>query len=893
MHRPSLAPHLAAEVIEEEKENIVPLQGGRPVSQLVKTLASSRNYSLESLREKLQHERNQFEQQLRDLEEQDDPLQAYLNYIDWTHRNFPQGAKTSSGLFGLLERCASRFRDISLYKNDPRYLKVWLEYIDYHDTPRDAYIYLATKKIGVQLALFYEEFARHLELKDKFADAHGVYEIGIQFRAFPIRRLEKSFQKFRERMSARHISVSSPSEDIRNALALKQGRNIEPQSGEQLIKRSKIEIFQDDAEFDLNTIQSAFEKESSQDQPFESRRSRMKENTLAPTRWSGQILQQKKPGPIAAGEKLRIFCDNSSNTTTTQGGNTEVCRLIQSCKDGNHVYTLIEVPGKRPEKVMLNMDLLYPDLESELSSIEYLATLRRSLQTRVSETNSDNEAAPVHEQGKDIANFTISSLEDTSKFTTKDPTVTMYSKMAKNEVFDIFNQASQTCEQSEFTETRIDDPTVTNFDGFVTETMHPQRRTPEQPQEHLIPTQADEPNTDAHDVHNTSSSFLFYPSSKEGERQPSRKTIDPFDAGTRHSILQNLVIPLTTYPGYFDKSSKIASQFLRISDFFSSANSHSNSHSMILGCLGDEMYSLVSCFKRQKCSLVCLVESESGCLKVLKILRPATSWEFFILRRIRRRLLKDLSHEKQFAKAENLFSFSDESFLVLEYYPQGRLMDIINLFKAKGKLLDECLVMFFSIRLLEATETLHGMDIIHGNINTENCMINFVRSEDRNFSPVFDRSGKYGWDKKRLTLINFSAAIDLTEFQKGITFTSSSRALGSGFINRMDGKTWTYEIDNFGVADTIHALLFDESLQIAAIDGKIQIKRSLSRFWQPQLWQELFEVLVSSNGMVGHQANALKLKEIRGKLEEWLESYAEAGNLKRTIVFLEEELGSI
>lgn len=167
MHRPSLAPQQTARVIEEEKENIIPLQGGRPVTKLAKTLVTTRNLSLDGLKTKLQHERNQFEQELKDFEELDDPLQVYLNYIDWTHRNFLQGASSSSGLFSLLERCASKFRDVPHYKNDSRYLKVWLEYIEYHDTPRDAYIYLATKGIGTKLARFYEEFAHHLELKDR------------------------------------------------------------------------------------------------------------------------------------------------------------------------------------------------------------------------------------------------------------------------------------------------------------------------------------------------------------------------------------------------------------------------------------------------------------------------------------------------------------------------------------------------------------------------------------------------------------------------------------------------------------------------------------------------------------------------------------------------------
>lgn len=885
IRRPYLTPNLAADVIEEDKENIVPLHGGRPVTKLAQSLSGSRNYSIDYLKVKLQEERNQFETQLRDLEELDDPLQVYLNYIEWTHRNFPQGANTSSGLFSLLERCASKFRDISLYKNDPRYLRVWLEYIEYHDTPREAYIYLATKKIGIELSLFYEEFARHLELTGKFADAYGVYEIGTDHRAYPYTRLEKSFQRFKERMSARQISVAPPSEDIRHALTLKQGHRIESGSEEQPLKRSKIDVFQDNTESDLGTIKSAFEKESSLDLRLESRKSRTKENTLAATRWSGQILRQKKMGLAAPSEKLQVFCDNP--TKNTQGEYERKYGPIELLPNNQHVYTVIEVVGKRPERVMLNMDLLYSHLDLESSPAEILARSRRSVKREAPKLTNDSFIGRTKDDDMDTGTFTLPTLENTSKLASKDPTVTMYSKMAKNEVFGIFNQASQTCGNQGFDDTRLEEPTVTNFEGFVTETMPAIKK--KQHSEPVIPTQVDEINIPTQAFDGISSPRKYLPSSKDGASETDKITINPFDPLTKREILQSLTIPLASYPGYFEKSSTSARQFHKILDAFNNSYSQYNPHSIILDCLGDEMYSVVSCLRKKECSLVCLIESESGCLKVLKISRPASSWEFFILRRIRRRLLKDLSHEKQFVKAESLFRYDDESFLVLEYLPQGNLRDVINLFKKKGKPLDECLAMLFSIRLLEAIETLHGMDIIHAHVSPENCMINFVRCEDGNFSEVFDRRGKNGWDKKRLTLIDFSASIDLTGIQKGTSFSSCGQIFDSCFVKWMNGKTWTYEIDYFGLANTIHTLLFDECLEMTTVDGKVQIQRRLSRFWQPQMWQEVFEVLLNPNSKVGHQVNALELKKVRGKLEAWLESYAEAGNLKRTIVSLEED----
>ncbi|KAI5965988.1 BUB1 [Candida theae] len=893
VQRPSQASHLTAEIIEDEKENIVPLQGGRSVSKLAKTLAGSRSQSIDHLKLKLQQERDQHEKQLKDSDELHDPLQVYLNYINWTHHNFPQGANASSGLFNLLERCASNFRDIPLYKNDPRYLKVWLEYIEHHDTPRDAFIYLATKKIGVGLALFYEEFARHLESKGKVADAFGVYEIGIQYRAYPMIRLEKSFQRFKDRVSAKHITVSHPSEDIRRALALKKGDQIEAANEEQPLKRSKIDVFQDNAESDLGSIKSAFEKESSGDsRVLESRSDRIKENTLASSRWSGQILQQKKMGNAGPSEKLHVFCDNPPNPSGIHGDDEPSYRTIQSDQDSSHVYTHIEHCGKRPEKLMLNLDLLYSEVGSESSPVEILAKSRQSTKVETSSSLQYSQKPSVKDHSKDTVGLNVTSIDDTSRLPTKDPTVTMFSKMAKDEVFGIFNQASQTCEKLELDDTRLEDPTFTNLDGFVTETLPTVKTNSAQLQEPLIPTQVDGINSNLQNGDCASSSFQFHPPLGEEASSPHRVTIDPFDHELRHSILRNLVIPLVSYPGYFESSNPTATQFHRVLDAVTNSSAQYNPHSLILDCFGKEMYSLVSCFIKNECSLVCLVESESGCLKVLKIMRPASSWEFFILRRIRRRMLKDLAHEKQFVKAESLFNFGEESFLVLEYYPQGNLMNVIDLFKVKGKQLAECLVMFFSIRLLEAVETLHGMDIVHGSISPKNCMVNFVSCEDRNLSACFDRDGKYGWDRKRLTLIDFSASIDLTEFHQGTYFSSCNSCLDSGFVNWTNGRGWTFEVDYFGLAKTIHALLFGESLGITRCDDKVQIRQSLSRFWQPRIWQEVFEVLLNPEGKLGSHDSVRQLRKIRGKLEAWLESYAEAGDLRGIILSLEEELGS-
>lgn len=41
---------------------------------------------------------------------------------------------------------------------------------------------LGQKEIGTELALYYEEFAKYLELNEKFQDATQIYEMGLNIR---------------------------------------------------------------------------------------------------------------------------------------------------------------------------------------------------------------------------------------------------------------------------------------------------------------------------------------------------------------------------------------------------------------------------------------------------------------------------------------------------------------------------------------------------------------------------------------------------------------------------------------------------------------------------------------------------------------------------------------
>lgn len=111
----------------------------------------------------LARERKQLREDINSaLEEEDDPLAAYDQFVKWTIKNYPDG-DPSSGLLELLEEATGKFKDDSSYKGDLRYLKLWVHYARHVEKPVDVYNYLAGKGIGDGYALLYEEYAKALE----------------------------------------------------------------------------------------------------------------------------------------------------------------------------------------------------------------------------------------------------------------------------------------------------------------------------------------------------------------------------------------------------------------------------------------------------------------------------------------------------------------------------------------------------------------------------------------------------------------------------------------------------------------------------------------------------------------------------------------------------------
>jgi checkpoint serine/threonine-protein kinase len=128
-----------------------------------------RRSSSASTQDERETQRQQYRKQLDTaLDEEDDPLAIYHQFIQWTIKSYGE-TDPKSGLIGLLEEATRKFKDDPLYKADLRYLKLWTLHAKHSERHHALaiYKYLMTNEIGISYSLLYEEYANALELEGR------------------------------------------------------------------------------------------------------------------------------------------------------------------------------------------------------------------------------------------------------------------------------------------------------------------------------------------------------------------------------------------------------------------------------------------------------------------------------------------------------------------------------------------------------------------------------------------------------------------------------------------------------------------------------------------------------------------------------------------------------
>ncbi|KAJ9553768.1 hypothetical protein OSB04_017813 [Centaurea solstitialis] len=326
------------------KENVRPLKRGRNVKLLNHSLKS---HSDLQIKESLLDTRRKLIRAI-DEYEGEDPLQPWLECIKWVQEAFPSGGDCS-GLVVIYEQCVRSFWHGERYKDDLRYLKVWLEYAESCADAEVVYKFLDSNNIGQTHSIFYISYALHMESNNKIKTANDIYDCGIARNAQPIEKLKSAYKKFFARSMNRPKAIAEESLETHQparsfgTILAKGGKNRNLGSSEICRKRSQqdghiggpLKVFKDTSTGSRSSMHQSesLKPDSKPWHTLGARAERNKENKAIPAKWTSNKIPQRPAHRIGAATThpcIEVFVDEESSephNAGSEGGQSSALQL--------------------------------------------------------------------------------------------------------------------------------------------------------------------------------------------------------------------------------------------------------------------------------------------------------------------------------------------------------------------------------------------------------------------------------------------------------------------------------------------------------------------------------------------------------------------------------------
>ncbi|EMS51828.1 hypothetical protein TRIUR3_06420 [Triticum urartu] len=323
---PDMAPVAVCGEWETFKENVRPLKRGRNVGLLNQALKA---HTDPAQRAALLAERGRMIQAIEEYQGED-PLQPWVDCIKWVQESFPAGGEFS-GLVVIYEQCVRAFWHDERYKDDLRYLKVWLEYFGLQaGNCSDAEVifrFLESNQIGEGHAVFYIRYALLMESKNKLKKADEIFNLGIARKAKPVEKLETTYRAFLRRSTRKKEHEDDTASDDQPVRKFGSDLNRGETRGQHaenshLLAKPRVKL----QRIDVNTPISIYKENPLPSQGLERARSkdrawntlgtqadRNKENNMMPARWTSHKIPPKvaaRPAvPPARVSSIEVFID--------------------------------------------------------------------------------------------------------------------------------------------------------------------------------------------------------------------------------------------------------------------------------------------------------------------------------------------------------------------------------------------------------------------------------------------------------------------------------------------------------------------------------------------------------------------------------------------------------
>ncbi|XP_037484784.1 mitotic checkpoint serine/threonine-protein kinase BUB1-like [Triticum dicoccoides] len=261
------------------------------------------------------------------------------------------------------------------------------------------------------------------------------------------------------------------------------------------------------------------------------------------------------------------------------------------------------------------------------------------------------------------------------------------------------------------------------------------------------------------------------------------------------------------------------------------------------------------------------VDGNTEEIVALKVQKPAFPWEFYIYRQLDMRI-SDIQRPS-YGYAHEVHVFADVSVLVCNFLPYETLLDAINSHLVVGQHMDEVLCIYYTMEMLHMLETLHSVGIIHGDFKPDNMLVCYPSEEitDDTF-----RSETRSGQNQGLCLIDWGRGIDVNLFPAGTEFLGDCGTSGFSCIEMQEERSWTYQVDTFGLCVVAHMMLHGEEMSIAKVPGTggnymYQPKLSFKRYWNVALWKQLFTTLLNPGSNGNHVGD---LRSLRRSFQDYM-----------------------
>lgn len=211
----------------------------------------------------------------------------------------------------------------------------------------------------------------------------------------------------------------------------------------------------------------------------------------------------------------------------------------------------------------------------------------------------------------------------------------------------------------------------------------------------------------------------------------------------------------------------------------------------------------------------------------LKVEKPASIWEFYILFKLRQNMGIDRLQTPPL-RIHSAHLFKNESVLVMDRF-KGTILDAVN--KMSGQI-GEGIALMWTLDLLISVESMHHNGILHCDIKPDNIMV--------------DNS-----DGRQAIIIDYGRSLDMSMFHDNVAFVADWDTDNQDCYEMRKRQKWTYQTDFYGVAACIFTMLHGCFIETTFRDGRHQFSRGWKRYWQQDIWLPLVEFLLNPNKVCG------------------------------------------